>query len=105
MINWLDIPTILYLSLNTVGFLYCLLYGFLYSSGPWDVLIFPVVTRLLDENEYPAYTKVLAVILLLLLFPIGLFVYYFTLLMLVIVVILAIKTDSLIKTIKRRRRK
>lgn len=104
MIFFLNLLIAVYLSLNSICFLYLLLYSFMRTEGYWDVLFYPMLYRAYDRYNLSKRKQTLLTIMFTLLFALGLFIYYFLLLFLVAIVATVTIIDNLFNNLKKRRK-
>ena len=104
MTFFLNLLIAVYLSLNSVCFLYLFLYSFMRTEEYWDVLFYPVLYRAYDRHNLSRRKKTLLTIVITLLFAFGLFTYYCLLLFLVVIVATVTIIDNLFNNLKKRRK-
>jgi hypothetical protein len=104
MTFFLNLLITVYLSLNSICFLYLLLYSFIRAEGYWDVLIYPILYRTYDRYNLSRRKQTLFTIVFTLLFAFSLFTYYCLLLFLVAIVATVTIIDNLFNNFKNRRK-
>jgi hypothetical protein len=104
MTFFLNLLIAVYLSLNSICFLYLLLYSFIGAEEYWDVLFYPMLYRAYDHYNLSRRKQTLLTIVFTLLFALGLFIYYFLLLFLVVIVATVTIIDNLFNNLKKRRK-
>lgn len=84
----LTVILILYVALNAWGFIYCVLFGFVNSVDPWDVLLYPTMFYHLNSYEWGEPWTTIAVIGITIFFLPALLLYFFLLSLLIVTVIM-----------------
>jgi hypothetical protein len=100
----LTVILILYVALNAWGFIYCVLFGFVNSVDPWDVLLYPAIFDHLNLYEWGETWTTIAVIGITIFFLPALFLYFFLLTLLIVGVIAIVAVQTLYEKMRGMRK-